>query len=327
MKKILIIFTGGTISMVKDEATNASLPAMSGEDILQYTPAIRNMAAIDCLNFSMIPSPHMTPEKMLELSELITAKTGLAGYDGVVVTHGTDSLEETAYLVDLTYQGTKPVIFVGSMRNSSEPGWDGPTNLTDAVLVALSDEAANRGVMVVMNREIHLATLVTKTSTSALDTFKSKDFGPVGFVDDNKVYFYYSYHKREYIPAEKIDSQVDLIKCACGMDDRLLRFCVDAGTHGMVLEGMGRGNIPPQMVTGVAYALHRGIPVVLVSRCPSGRVMVDYGYAGAGWELSQMGVILGNNLPGQKARIKLMVALGLTLNVNEIKDCFEKNFY
>ena len=178
-----------------------------------------------------------------------------------------------------------------------------------------------------MNNEIHSAAQVTKTNTHTLDTFKSADFGPIGFIDNDKAYFYHSYTKRQYIAAQTIDSNVDLIKTACGMNDTLLRFCVDSGTHGIVIEGMGRGNIPPAMVPGVEYALLNNIPVVLVSRCLMGKVLDSYGYPGAGKELTNKGVILGDNLQGQKARIKLIVSLGLTKNVTEIKDIFEKNYY
>jgi L-asparaginase len=327
MKKIIIIFTGGTISMKNDSENSAAVPSMSGEDILDLTPGINKIANIHFLNFGMLPGPHITPEKMLELSNLVQHKTEIEGYDGVVITHGTDSLEETAYLVDLTYNGSKPIIFVGSMKNSSELGWDGPPNLIDAVHTAVSDDAQNRGVMVVMNKEIHSASQVTKTNTHTLDTFKSMDFGPIGFVDNNKVYFYFSYTKRQYINTKIIESNVDLIKCGCGMDDRLLKFCVDSGSKGIVIEGMGRGNIPPKMVSGVEYALNKNIPVVLVSRCLMGKVLDDYGYEGAGRELTAKGVILGDNLPGQKARIKLMVALGLTDKILEIKEIFERNYY
>ncbi|MGE5631002.1 MAG: asparaginase [Caulobacteraceae bacterium] len=327
MKKIIIIFTGGTIAMKKDEKTKAAIPAMSGEEILQMTPGIENIAEIHFLNFSNIPGPHMTPEKMFELSKTIQHKLNEEGFDGAVVTHGTDSLEETAYLVDLTANSEKPIVFVGAMKSSSELGWDGPVNLIAAVCAAGSDDAYNRGVLVVMNNEIHSAAQVTKTNTHTLDTFKSVDFGPIGFIDNDKAYFYHSYTKRQYIPASNIDSMVDLIKTGCGMDDRLLKFCVDSGSHGIVIEGMGRGNIPPQMVNGVDYALLKGIPIVLVSRCLMGKVLDDYGYHGAGKELTQKGVILGDNLPGQKARIKLMVALGLTKDITEIKDIFEKNYY
>ena len=327
MKKIIIIFTGGTISMKNDVNTNAVVPSLCGEDILKLTPGIDNIAKIDFLDFGMIPGPHMAPKKMLELSRIIKSKVIMEGYDGVVVTHGTDSLEETAYLVDLTYNAPMPVIFVGSMKNSSEPGWDGPSNLINAMYAAISDEARNRGVLVVMNGEIHSASQVTKTNTHTLDTFKSKEFGPIGFVDNNKVYFYFNFIKRQFIPTDEINIHVDLIKCGCGMDGRLLKLCVDSGAEGIIIEGMGRGNIPPEMVLGVEYALSMGIPVILVSRCLMGKVFDDYGYEGAGRELTEKGVILGDNLPGQKARIKLMVALGYTKNLAEIKDIFEKNYY
>ncbi|MGB7605077.1 MAG: asparaginase [Lutisporaceae bacterium] len=327
MKKIVIIFTGGTISMKNDKTLNAAVPAMTGEDILKLTPGIATIADIHFVDFSMIPGPHMTPKIMMELSKLIESKLENEGYDGAVVTHGTDSLEETAYLVDLTSSTEKPIVFVGAMKNSSELGWDGPVNLLDAVYTAASNESCNRGTLVVMNNEVHSASQVTKTNTHTLDTFKSVDFGPIGFIDNNKVYYYHCYTKRQHISVTEIDSKVDLIKSACGMDDRLLRFCVDSGTHGIVIEGMGRGNIPPEMVKGVEYALSKNIPIILVSRCHKGKVLDSYGYAGAGKDLTQKGVILGDNLPGQKARIKLMVALGHTTNISEIKDIFERNYY
>lgn len=326
MKKIIIIFTGGTISMKKDE-NDGAVPSMRGEDILELTPGVDKIADIHLLDFSMISGPQMTPEKMFELSKVIDKKVKDEGYDGVVVTHGTDSLEETAYLVDLTYDNSKPVVFVGAMKTSSEPGWDGACNLMDAVKVASSKEAENRGVMVVMNKEIHVASQVTKTNTHSLDTFKSVDFGPIGCVDNGKVYFYYNYTKRQYITTQEIDAKVDLIKSCCGMDDKLLRFCVDSGSHGIVIEGMGRGNIPPQMVPGVEYAISKNIPVILVSRCISGKVTDDYGDAGSGGELREKGVIFGDNLPGQKARIKLIVALGYTKDLKDIRKIFEENYY
>lgn len=327
MKNIVIIFTGGTISMKNDATINAAVPAMTGEDILKLTPGLETIAKIDYVDFSMIPGPHMTPEKMMELSKLIEQKLDKEGYDGAVITHGTDSLEETAYLVDLTANTEKPIVFVGAMKSSSELGWDGPVNLIDAVYTAACNEAWGRGVLVVMNNEVHSAAQVTKTNTHSLDTFKSVDFGPLGFIDNNNVYFYHKYTKHQQISVAEIDSKVDLIKSACGMDDRLIRFCVDSGAHGIIIEGMGRGNIPPDMVKGVEYALGNNIPVILVSRCHNGKVLDSYGYAGAGKDLTQKGVILGDNLPGQKARIKLMVALGHTKNITEIKDIFERNYY
>ncbi len=327
MKRILIVFTGGTISMTKDDNIGANVPSMNGQDILNMTPGINKIAEIDFLDFSMIPGPHITPQIMLHLSHTIQEKIESGPYDGVVVTHGTDTLEETAYLVDLTYKGIKPIVFLGALKSSSELGWDGPENLISSVFTAASDEAYNRGVMVVMNNEIHSAIQVTKTNTHTLDTFKSKDFGPIGYIDNDKVIFYYNYTKRDYYDIKKIENDVALIKCGCGMDDRLLKYSVDCGYQGIVIEGMGRGNIPPGMVTGVEYAVKKGIPIILVSRCLMGRVSDVYGYKGAGKELTNMGVILGDNLPGHKARIKLLVMLEITKDPKKLKDMFEKGFY
>lgn len=327
LKKVLIVFTGGTISMTNDVVTNAAIPSLSGDDILDKVPEIKSIANVDFLNYAMLPGPHMTPEHMLELSILVNQKISVEKYDGVVVTHGTDSLEETAYFLDLTYNQKAPVIFVGSMKNSTEFGWDGPENLIGAVITAISEESENRGVMVVMNNEIHSAAQVTKTSTHTLDTFKSKDFGPIGFVAHKKVQFYYNYTKRQYFNINHIESNIDLIKVACGMNDKFLKFSVDSGAKGIVLEGMGKGNIPPTMMPGIEYAMQKKVPIILVSRCLMGRAMDDYGYAGAGRELTNMGVILGDNLPGQKARIKLMIALSYANDYKEIKNIFEKNYY
>ncbi|AYD39306.1 asparaginase [Clostridium fermenticellae] len=326
MKRVIVIFTGGTISMKKNES-NRSMPSMSGEDILKIIPGIDEAANVDCMDFSKISGQQMPPEKMFELSGVINKKIKNGGYDGIVVTHGTDSIEETAYLVDLTYNESKPVVFVGAMKISSDPGWDGAGNLIDAVKVAASDDARSRGVMLVMNKEIHVASQVTKTNTCSLNTFRSLDFGPIGYVDNGKPYFYYKYTKRQYIDTDKIDTKVDLIKTCCGMDDKMLKFCIDSGSHGIIIEGMGRGNIPPKMVRGVEYAIEKNVPVVLVSRCISGKVTDDYGDEGSGGELREKGVIFGDNLPGQKARIKLMAALGYTKNVAEIKKIFEENYY
>ncbi len=325
LKRILIVFTGGTISMKKDKELDAAVPIMTGEEILKLTPGLTDIADVDFYNFSMIPGPHMTPEKMFELAIAVENKCN--DYDGVVITHGTDSLEETAFLLDLVVQSHKPIIFTGAMKNSSELGWDGPSNLYSAIKVAVDDHSNNKGVLVVMNNEIHSASQVIKTDASKLDTFKSCDLGPLGYIDNDKVFYYQLYLKHQSFATRIIDSKVDLIKCACGMNSKLINWLIDTGTHGIVIEGMGRGNIPPEMIEGVQKAIHNNIPIILVSRCQTGKALDSYGYAGAGKDLTNRGVILGDNLSGQKARIKLMVALGITKDIRQIKAIFENSYY
>ena len=326
MRKIAIIFNGGTITMKFDPRLHAAVPTLSGEDIMSMVTGIENFAQIETHTFSNLPGPHVTPDTMLELSRYLQQFLDRDDIDGVVVTHGTDTLEETAYFLDLTLKSEKPVIVTGSMRNGSELGYDGPANLSASICTAISEKASGRGVLVVLNGEINCASEVTKSNTMSLDTFKSPEFGPIGIIDNNEAIFYRSRAERQYIKVDKLETKVDLIKCAAGMDSKLIDFCVDSRDKGIVIEGTGRGNIPPKMVAGVKRAIEKNVAVVLVSRCFEGRVYGTYGYPGGGKELRDLGVIYGENMPGQKARIKLMIALSSTNNMKEIKDIFEKGF-
>ncbi|MCT4618010.1 MAG: asparaginase [Marinisporobacter sp.] len=325
--KVAVIFTGGTISMKIDPRISAAIPALSSEEIMSMVTNIDRYADIEIVNFDRLPGPHMTPEKMMQLTKLVKKLIIREDITGVIVTHGTDSLEETAYLLDLTINSTKPIIVVGAMRNSSELGYDGSSNLSAAICTAISEQAKNKGVLIVMNNELNAASEVTKTHTLSLDTFKSMEFGPLGIVDNDEVIFYRDITKHAHIETENIESHVDLIKAAAGMDSRLIKYCVDSGAKGIIIEAMGRGNVPPAMVEGIQYAIDHHVVIVMVSRCPMGRVLDTYGYEGAGRNLRNLGVILGGNLPGQKARIKLMLALSITKERKVLKEIFEKGFY
>ena len=322
-KKIAVIFTGGTISMTVNKKTNAATPSLSSTDIISLVHHIKDFAEVELIDFSAIPGPHMTPKKMMELKALVQEQCECPDIFGVVITHGTDNLEETAYLLDLTLDTTKPVVVTGSMRNASELGYDGPSNLASAILTATDDQSQHRGVLVVLNDEINDAREVTKTHTMSLDTFKSLEFGPLGIVDSNHVIYYRNQtFTSTYINTDTIQSDVALIKIASGMDGRILDFLVTEAVKGIVVEGMGRGNVPPEVMPGIRKAIDASIPVVLVSRNPLGRIMPSYGYAGGGLDLKNAGVILARNLNGQKARIALMLALSKTSDVEEIRKIF-----
>lgn len=329
MKKdtVAIIFTGGTISMTIDPRIGAAIPTLSGEQIMSMVTNIDKLADIKVVNFSEIPGPHVTPEILMRLKKQVEELLADETITGVVVTHGTDSLEETAYFLDLAIESEKPVIVVGAMRSSSELGYDGPSNLAAAVCTAVSEKARNKGVLIVLNNEVNTAFESTKTNTLSLGTFKSLTYGPLGVIDNDKLIIHRNITPGQHIKTDIIESDVDLIKCVLGMDSKLLKFCVDSGSKGIVIEAMGRGNIPPKMVEGVQYAIDKNIPVVIVSRCPAGRVLDTYGYEGAGYALRKMGCIFGGELNGQKARIKLMLALGFTSNIDEIRNIFEKDEY
>lgn len=325
--KVAVIFNGGTITMKVDPRISAAVPTLTGEEIMSMVTGIEEFAEIESLTFSNLPGPHMNPETMLELSKFIQKLVDREDITGVVVTHGTDTLEETAFLLDLTINSPKPIVVTGSMRNSSELGYDGPANLAAAICTVVSNEARNRGVLVCLNDELNCASEVTKANSMSLDTFKSPNFGPIGIVDSNVVIFYRDSLTKQHIETDTIEVKVDLIKCAAGMDSAYIDFALTKGVKGLIIEAMGRGNIPPLMVDGVKRAIERGVPVVLVSRCFQGRVLDSYGYPGGGKTLRKLGVIYGDNLPGQKARIKLMLALSKTNNMEEIKRIFESGHY
>lgn len=327
MKKIAIVFTGGTISMKVDPRLAAAIPAMTNEEIMSMVTNIDRMATLELIDFAHLPGPHMTPERIMKLSNDIKALVARDDIDGVVVTHGTDSLEETAFLLDLNVLTEKPIVMVAAMRNGSELGYDGPSNIAAAIATAASENARGKGCLVVLNNEVNAASEVTKTHTLSLNTFRSLEFGPLGVVDNDEVIFYRDMTRHPHIDVDNLDDRVDLIKAVVGMDSGLIRYCVDRGAKGLVIEGMGRGNLPPAMLDGIDYALSRDVHIVLVSRCPTGRVLDSYGYEGGGKDLRGRGVILGGNLNGQKARMKLMLALARSNDSVEIKNMFEQGIY
>ncbi len=322
MKKIAIIFNGGTISMKIDEKIKAAVPSLSADEIMSMIPGVEDYAEIEAYTFSSMPSPHMTLETMLKLSEFTTELVERDDIDGVVITHGTDTLEETAYLLDLTVKTKKPVVVTGAMRSGSELGYDGPFNLATSICTAISDEAVGRGVLVCFNGELNSASEVTKANSMALNAFRTPNFGPIGIVDNDNVIFYRDANHLEKYDVSKIEKQVALIKCVVDMDSSYIDYLIEKGYGGIVIEALGRGNVPPKMVEGIKKAIELEIPVVVVSRCFEGRVFESYGYEGGGKQLKNLGVIFGDTLPGQKARIKLILAINSGLNIHEVAKVF-----
>ncbi|GAB6169992.1 asparaginase [Clostridium carnis] len=316
MRKIAVIFNGGTISMKVDERLKAAVPSLTGEEIMSMVTGIEDFAEVESYSFSSMPSPHMTIEKMFELSKFVEKIVERDDIDGVVITHGTDTLEETAYLLDLTLKTEKVVVVTGAMRSSSELGYDGPFNLASSICTAISDDAKGRGVLVCFNGELNSASEVTKANSMSLNAFVTPNFGPIGIVDNNKVIFYRKVKKIKSYNIDKIKCDVALIKCVAGMDSAYIDFAIERKFKGVVIEAMGRGNVPPLMVDGIKRCISLNIPVLIVSRCYEGRVYESYGYEGGGKMLKDLGVIFGDTLPGQKARIKLILALSSKDEIN-----------
>lgn len=323
--KVLIIFTGGTIAMKVDTNIGAAIPALNEDELFTMVKSINNLVELESINYSNLPSPHITPDNMMNLAHLVKENIRRDDISSVIVTHGTDTLEETAYLLDLCIKSPKPIVVTGAMRNFSELGYDGSSNLSAAICTAISPESQNKGVLVVMNNEVNSATEVTKTNTLSLNTFQSTEFGPLGIVDNDQVIYYRDIITRQHIDTNIIENNVALIKSVPGMESDILNFYIDSGYKGIVIEALGRGNLPPTMIPGIKKATENKIPVVMVSRCNTGRVLDSYGYEGGGRHLRKLGVIFGGNLPGQKIRIKLMLSLGLTNDIQEIRSILERD--
>lgn len=323
MKKILVVFTGGTFSMMIDQSTGGAIPRYSGSELLDMIPQAKELAEIEYFDFGKYPGPHVTPKLMLELSKRIKQLIAEKKYDGVIVTHGTDTLEETAYFLDLTINTEIPIVMIGSMKNSSEPDWDGPRNLIDAIHICLNDNSKNLGVLVCLNGEINAASEVTKIYSDSVESFKSLDFGSLGFVQNGRVIYNRLPHYLEKIETDVIDDNVDMLTVYAGMNEKFFRFSADSGASGIVVEALGVGNVPPPAFEGIKYAVQKGIPVVLTSRCPAGETDYIYSYPGAGKHLHDLGVIFADYINGQKARIKLIIVLGKTKDINEIRRYFE----
>ena len=321
-RRVHVLFTGGTISMRIDPKTGAAVPAMSGEEIVSRVPGLKKDAALTLENYARLPGPHVTPPWMWRLRGRVAQLVARPDVDGVVITHGTDTLEETAYLLDLTLDTEKPVVLCGAMRTISDPGWDGPANLRSAVRAAAHADAGGRGVMVAVGEEIHAAAEATKWHTQNLAAFRSSR-GPIATLDRGQVVFFRPPQRGPILRARRLVAAVDLHVMATGVDDALLRASLARGARGLVIEATGAGNVPPSSLPGVRAAVAASVPLVLVSRCAEGRVAPLYGYEGGGLMLRELGVIFGQDLPGPKARIKLMVALGTTSDVAEIRRIFE----
>ncbi|HHE7041289.1 TPA: asparaginase [Staphylococcus aureus] len=320
MKHLLVIHTGGTISMSQDQSnkvvTNDINPISMHQDV------INQYAQIDELNPFNVPSPHMTIQHVKQLKDIILEAVSNKYYDGFVITHGTDTLEETAFLLDLILGIEQPVVITGAMRSSNEIGSDGLYNYISAIRVASDEKARHKGVMVVFNDEIHTARNVTKTHTSNTNTFQSPNHGPLGVLTKDRVQFHHMPYRQQALENVNEKLNVPLVKAYMGMPGDIFSFYSREGIDGMVIEALGQGNIPPSALEGIQQLVSLNIPIVLVSRSFNGIVSPTYAYDGGGYQLAQQGFIFSNGLNGPKARLKLLVALSNNLDKAEIKSYF-----
>ena len=318
--RVLVIATGGTI------ASRPGAEQLTGDALVQAVPALAEVARVEVEEFSRIGSSSMTPDHWLRLSrridEVLREDADLAG---IVVTHGTDTMEETAYFLHLTVAHERPIVVTGSMRSATAVSADGPANLLTAVKVAVSREAGGRGVLVVLDDVIHSARDVRKTDNNRVGTFRSMEWGALGVVELDGVHF-----RRRQEGLHTTTSQVGLrvrvsqlpnvpiVSDYAGTDGVELTRWIEQGVDGVVVQAFGGGRASPGMRAAMAAAVEQGVPILITSRVPEGRVLRSNAWGEAG-------LLSADDLPAHKARVFLMLALGVTRDVHELQNLLDRH--
>lgn len=313
---VVVLTTGGTIAS-RPDPSGGVVAAATGEELIEAVPDLEEVAEIRVEELFRIGGYLMTPEDMLKVARRVRELDEDPGVAGVVVTHGTDTMEETAYTVDLLYPGALPVVFTGAQRNAAVADTDGPRNLRDAVRLAASPEARGIGAVISMSGTFDGAREATKTHTNALRAFTSPGYGPVGEITDEGVYISRQRIRPGNLASEISDlPRVDLIKLVAGTDGTFVRAAREAGAAGIVVEAFGIGNANHAVLEEVRAAIGSGVAVLVVSRSAEGRVAPVYGNGG-GYDLHKAGAIFGDDLSGQKARLLLMICLSAAKRARE----------
>lgn len=322
---IAILATGGTIAGSGESALSSEYTSgtVTVDKLIAAVPEINKIATIKGEQISSIGSQEMNNEVWLKLAKRVNEILKKGEADGVVITHGTDTMEETAYFLDLVVKTDKPIVLVGAMRNSTSMSADGPLNLYNAVNVAMDKKSVGKGVLVVMNDEIHAAREVTKTNTTGVDTFKSPNTGKIGTVFYGKVKFYTEsvrkHTKNSEFDISKISSlpRVDIVYNHSNDNPDFVNTAIKAGAKGIINAGMGNGNPFPSVLEALGEASKKGIIVVRDSRVGSGETTQDGEVDDA-----KYGFLTSDNLNPQKARVLLMVALTKTSDPKKIQEFF-----
>ncbi len=320
MSRVVLVSTGGTIASRIDRVHGHVTPRASGDDLLGSVRHQFPDLAVEVDEFCNVASFNLDLEHAFRLALRIDRHLARPDVVGVAVTHGTDTMEESAFLADLVVTSDKPAVFTGAQRHGDEFDSDGPRNLIGAIRLAASG-LRGLGAVIFFDQEFHAARDVTKTHAYRVGTFTSMEHGKLGEIDGERIVLHRRPLLRATVAPPRIEPAVDLIKLAMGADARLLRGSIGSGALGVVIEAFGRGNAPLAVLAGVREAIAAGLPVVITSRCPQGRVQPIYGHGG-GHDLAAAGAIFAGDLTGVKARILLSVLLGAEFALRAIEERF-----
>lgn len=322
MKRVVLLTTGGTIASKPNPETGLlSSGALTGEELAEMCQLPDNIH-LTVESVFQIPSNQMNGKRLKQLQERVEQLLNEVDVDGVVVTHGTDTLEETAYYLDLSIANEKPIIITGSQRGPFELGTDAMTNIRQSILAAASEKLQNIGTVALFNERLFTGRYVKKTHASNVAGFSAEGYGYIGIIDQDTVTLYQKPVYRENYPIQGDLPVVDIIPFYLGVDGRYVKTAVETGAKGIVIEGSGRGHISPEMAEAIDEAIANDIVVVLTTRSGEGEVRKVYDFVGSVYDLTNRGVITGSDYDSKKARIKLAVLLG----VNATKDTIAKAF-
>jgi L-asparaginase len=313
---VAVVFTGGTISMRHDPVAGGNVPVLGGGELLATVPGLDAIADVRPIDLGLTPASHLQFDDLFRIHRAVEDALATDDVDGAVVVQGTDAIEETAFFFDLLHAGPKPIVVTGAMRSASQPGFEGPRNLADAIRVAASPDApaAALGAVVVLDGSIDAADDVSKTHASAFDTFRSLNRGPLGRVDGERVVLAGPRGPRRHVATSRAATRVFLVTATVATDGTLIAALHAAGADGFVVAATGAGNTDPALLEAAEAAMADGIPVAIVTRCPAGAAGTGYAFAGGGATWLRAGALFAGHLTGPKARIALAVGIGAGLD-------------
>ena len=308
--RIALVTTGGTIVSRIDAATGLAMPVLSGYALLETLSGMTDTRGIEVHDFVRVASPEIQPSHWVGLHARIQDLLERDEIEGIVVTHGTSTLEETAWFLDLTLKTDKPIVVTGAQRNASERDFDGPRNLLNALRICRADGARGMGVLVALNDHINAAREATKTHTLDVETFQSGEWGYVGGVVKDHVTFHRRPARRVHVPLTAPElPEVEIVSMYAGASGAMVRAAAAAGAKGLVVQAVASGHVNAAMYEAIVEVLAQGLPVVIATRIPRGGTRTGYGFAGSSQQLVEAGAVLSGDLSAWKARVLLMLAV------------------
>lgn len=320
MKKVLMLATGGTIaSDTNEKSGKLASGVLTGEEIIEKCDIPADIE-VKVDSFFQKASMHLNFSDLIKIKEELDNYLNTDDFDGIVITQGTDTLEEASYFMHLISNYSIPIVFTGSQRSPQEVGTDSFINIKNAILAACSEDLKDVGVTVVFNERIFHSRYVRKEHASNIQGFNAFGYGYLGIIDNNNVRVFQKPNYREYLELKRELPAVDIIKVYMEADGKYIQAAINSGVKGLVLEGVGRGQVSQAMMPAIKECIRQGIAVVITTSAVEGEVYPTYDYEGSTYDLMENGVLLGKDYDSKKARIKLLAGLASNVELEHLFD-------